>query len=686
MIQIDPVLIEEARYTLPVKMWAKEVETSAIEQITNLSKFPFAFHHIAIMPDVHFGFGMPIGGVMATEGVVIPNAVGVDIGCFSGDTKVPLLNGMQKTLRELTDEGSDVYVYSLNSELKLVAGKATPKLTKKNAEVMEVIISGGEVIRCTMDHRFMLLDGSYKEAQSLNAFDSLMPLYRSYESKDGYEHIKTSTGSSVATHRMVARQFLGERKDGDITHHKDEHWYNNGPLNLEYKNARLHIREHREHNPIFGTVKFKKKRLATLKENGFFDPKYKDKKKQVAITNISAHNGSPKKKECDALAGERGKEFLIAYNKSKKGRDKSSENGKKYGFGRNNHKVLFTRRVEAREDVYCLTVEGYHNFALSAGVFVHNCGMCALRTTLKDLPVTDLKLIMGEIRKAIPVGFSHQQKPQDGSLMPLGDGIQYTVVDREYDSALKQIGTLGGGNHFIEIQKGSDGFIWIMIHSGSRNLGKQVADHYNKIAMDLNWDWASQVPKEWQLAFLPIHTAEGIDYLREMKYCVQFALENRRLMMSRVMEAFVNRLGHDVGFDEIINIAHNYASMENHFSRNVLVHRKGATLAREGTIGIIPGSMGSKSYIVRGKGNPDSFMSCSHGAGRKMSRTRAQKELSLEGEIKMLDDQGIVHGIRNEKDLDEAAGAYKSIVEVMVNQSDLVDIVVELSPLGVIKG
>lgn len=229
-----------------------------------------------------------------------------------------------------------------------------------------------------------------------------------------------------------------------------------------------------------------------------------------------------------------------------------------------------------------------------------------------------------------------------------------------------------------------------MIHSGSRNLGKQVADYYNKIAIKLNEKWYSSVPKEWQLAFLPLDSDEGQAYLREMNYCVEFALANRKLMMDRIMMIFsdITKCSF-IWFDkkiEIINIAHNYAKMENHFGQNVMVHRKGATLADTDTVGIIPGSQGTKSYIVRGRGNPDSFNSCSHGAGRRMGRKDAGKRLDLKEEIKKLDDQGIIHAIRSVNDLDEASGAYKSIDEVMTNQKDLVEILVELQPLAVIKG
>jgi tRNA-splicing ligase RtcB len=317
------------------------------------------------------------------------------------------------------------------------------------------------------------------------------------------------------------------------------------------------------------------------------------------------------------------------------------------------------------------------------------CGMCAVRTSLTDIAIESIKKIMGLIRERVPVGFNHQKEAQHCELMPkeVNDGLNYNVICNEYGSALKQLGTLGGGNHFIEIQKGSDGFIWIMIHSGSRNLGKKVADYYNKIAVRLNEMWFSEVEKSKELAFLPIETNEAKQYIKEMNYCVEFALSNRKLMMKNIINCFEDVLNIDTTlFDNIINIAHNYAKWEHHYNTNVLIHRKGATSARVGEIGIIPGSMGTKSYIVEGLGNPESFMSCSHGAGRKMGRKQAQRELNLEEEIELLNKQGIIHGIRTINELDEAPGAYKNIDVIMENQKDLVKILVELKPLAVIKG
>jgi len=257
------------------------------------------------------------------------------------------------------------------------------------------------------------------------------------------------------------------------------------------------------------------------------------------------------------------------------------------------------------------------------------CGMCAIKTHLTHIEHDDLHSLVDRIKELVPVGFNWHEKPCHAENMPGRKSEScMPIVYRQFEKARHQLGTLGGGNHFIEIQSGNDGYVWIMIHSGSRNIGKVVADYYNEIAVDLNGKWFSQVPKEWQLAFFPMDSPEAKQYRSEMEYCVEFALANREMMIEQIKRAFHDVLGVEFDdYDDLINIAHNYAAMECHFSQNVMVHRKGATQARQGQIGIIPGSQGTKSYIVRGKGNPESFMSCSHGAGRKMGRRQAIREL-----------------------------------------------------------
>jgi len=313
------------------------------------------------------------------------------------------------------------------------------------------------------------------------------------------------------------------------------------------------------------------------------------------------------------------------------------------------------------------------------------CGMCAMRTHLTDISKENLKKTLGVARKLIPLGFNWHDEAQDEAVMPKGDIDKLEIVRQGYPKALKQVGSLGGGNHFIEIQQGSDGYVWIMIHSGSRNLGYTVAKHYNNLAKAMNERYHSVVTPKMQLAFFPIDSKEAKAYWEEMNYCIEFALANRKLMMMRMIEALQEVVG-DFEYDEIINKSHNFAAWENHYNENVIVHRKGATRAYKDELGMIPGSQGTSSYIVRGLGNQESFKSCSHGAGRKLGRRQAQRQLDLEAEIKLLNDKGVVHAIRHKSDLDEATSAYKDIDQVMANQTDLVDIVVKLDPLAVLKG
>lgn len=310
------------------------------------------------------------------------------------------------------------------------------------------------------------------------------------------------------------------------------------------------------------------------------------------------------------------------------------------------------------------------------------CGMCSVKTNVRtdDLGIDTLKNIINKIKCEIPVGFAKYTEPQDCEVF----NLLTKIPEQETVNAMYQMGTLGGGNHFIEIQKGSDGYIWIMLHSGSRHLGLSIAKEYHKKAVDLCAKWYSNLPNK-DLSFLPINTKEYCDYFECMNVALNYAKENRLRMMEKIKKIFTAYFC-TIDFGDIINIHHNYARFENHYGSNVIVHRKGATSAKENEVGIIPGSQGTKSYITTGLGNRESFMSCSHGAGRVLGRTQAQRELNLEKEKAFLNNQGIIHTINNISDLDEAPGAYKNIDTVMENQKDLVKILVELSPMAVIKG
>lgn len=311
------------------------------------------------------------------------------------------------------------------------------------------------------------------------------------------------------------------------------------------------------------------------------------------------------------------------------------------------------------------------------------CGMLAHKYDIGPAQVdkNTLTQLVTWIQQDIPVGFNHHDKAQN---MPYHlETCPGPVTQEQFARARKQLGTLGGGNHFIEIQKDEDDFVWLMIHSGSRNVGKQVADFYNKKAKELNKQWGVTTPPQYQLAHMPITDINGNMYLREMEWCVEFAYQNRKHMAEAVDAMVLSLFGATPVMS--LNIAHNYASHETHWGRKLVVHRKGATQAKKMHLGIIPGSQGTSSYIVRGLGNADSFQSCSHGAGRRMSRSKARQVLSLEEEQHYMDHHDIVHNLRSAKQLDEAPSAYKDIDEVMELQKDLVEVVHKLTPMAVVK-
>jgi len=321
------------------------------------------------------------------------------------------------------------------------------------------------------------------------------------------------------------------------------------------------------------------------------------------------------------------------------------------------------------------------------------CGMCAVQT---DFPASDISRdqiikCLEAVRRHVPLGEGHCHKqPQEWERF--GE-LPHWLNGRARELAYKNLGSLGGGNHFIELQAGDDGKLWLMLHSGSRNLGYRIAEHHHKKAMALCDRHGTMLPSH-DLAFFETDSDVGQDYIREMNLALEYAKENRARMM-QVFKAAVLRTCAGVVFLKEINIHHNYATPEEHFGKPVWVHRKGATSAQAGEEGIIPGSMGTPSYIVRGKGHAESFASCSHGAGRTMGRMAASRSLSKEECDNAM--EGIVfsgwHGIkgRGKKgqgmlDLSEAPQAYKNIEDVINASLDLAEPLVQLSPLGVLKG
>jgi tRNA-splicing ligase RtcB len=325
------------------------------------------------------------------------------------------------------------------------------------------------------------------------------------------------------------------------------------------------------------------------------------------------------------------------------------------------------------------------------------CGMMAIRTTLtaSDMP-DNLHAIRSAIEDAVPhgrtdnggvndVGAHREAMSAPGSL---AEGLarlttKHPKLTRAAGRAWNHCGTLGTGNHFIELCIDEAQRVWVMLHSGSRGIGNAIGSHFINLAKEDMRRWFINLPDQ-DLAYIPDGSDLFKDYRFALEWAQAFALLNRERMMDATLSAIERALGRPVDSDEMaVNCHHNYVSWERHFGENVMVTRKGAVRAGLGDLGIIPGSMGAKSFIVSGKGNRDSFCSCSHGAGRAMSRKEAKRRFTLE------DHAAATAGVECRKDedvIDETPSAYKSIDAVMAAQSDLVEIVHTLKQIVCVKG
>ena len=332
------------------------------------------------------------------------------------------------------------------------------------------------------------------------------------------------------------------------------------------------------------------------------------------------------------------------------------------------------------------------------------CGMDFIPTNIRVEDIREvqtgngtlIQAIIGNIMREIPLNTERYKAPQESEVL---DRAKQEIEKYEenvellplIDDGYFQVGSLGGGNHFIELQEDENGYLCVMIHSGSRHLGKAICDYFHEKARELNRLWYSAVKEEHRLAFLPVHTKEGQQYIQWMNLAMDYAFENRARMLEKtcaiVKELIEKNTELVVEFGEEVNCHHNYAALENHYDANVWVHRKGAVRVREGEKAVIPGAMGSYSYVVEGKGNKESFCTSSHGAGRSYSRSGAMQAFTVEKVMVDLKEQGIVLGKRKKNDVaEECRFAYKDIDQVMAQQLDLVTPIRKLRTVGVVKG
>ena len=584
-------LATEETGDVPVRLFLtaqllEEVEDDIYKQIINATKFP-GVKLVCITPDVHLGYGVPIGCVLVTDGTLCLGPVGYDIGCFTGDTLIPLADGKSYPINELAEKNEEFWCFALNPKHQVEVAKATSKKTRVNAPLIKVVLDNQRVITCTPDHQFMLRDGTYCEAQYLSNSSSLMPFYY-WQDKKGYNIV--------------------------------------------------------------------------------------------------------------------------------------------------NHKVASVEPLNYSEDVYCLTVPEYGNFALDAGVFVHNCGMMSARSNVPWDMATPQKRLefnravmariemgMGSKSKRLPhlttsqfenlirggaeyycehYGSNVNRSHAERNRLPVDDSWQPPYGSKgKPERGIHQLGSLGGGNHFLELQRCIEtDTLFLQVHTGSRGFGHGLATNFFELAKKEHPE-----QRHIDMGYFTPDSPNWQNYLNAVNAGGNYAILNRLIIFEQVAEAFKKVFGSELSM--IYEISHNLAQYEwtgEEFGY-AWVHRKGATRAlpagHPGLIGsqwehtghpvLIPGSNQDYSFILTpASGAEKCAFSVNHGAGRRMSRTQARKQLSQEAINAEYAKAGILVNDHGDVPLDEAGPCYKpseQVIEAVV-KAGLATVQYRLWPLASLKG
>jgi tRNA-splicing ligase RtcB len=735
----------------------QESEEEIYRQVVNATEFP-GVRDVVITPDVHTGYVVPVGCVMATSDTLCQAPVGFDIGCFTTDTLVPLVDGRSYPIGELARSGDEFCVYAITETHRITVARATAKQTRADAPLVRVTLDNGREILCTPDHQFLRRDGSYQEAKDLTPETSLMPFYSGTD-RDGYVYIQQPySGRNQRVHWMVARAgllgkvptFTGQKT---IIHHKNVCPADNRPENLEFMGDRDHMRLHRsvyERNTHFHSADFETRRIAALAAKAQTEvghAYYADR----GTRNILAYmRDKPEHfKASVAGNGERGKKYLAAYNVSEKRRAKSKEIANrlytcetcgeqvKSGIGLHNqrrmkhgynHKVVSVEPLSETADVYCLTVPEYGNFALDAGVFVHNCGMLAFKSSVSKGKGMDMKLrqkfseqVMDTVgmgtgrgsghvfdaRKfneivrhgASALGFHRENSERD--FIPVSD--RWDIPKTPLERGISQLGSLGSGNHFCELQYDQEDHLWVMIHTGSRGFGHGLATYFIQEGKEYLQKRGVDMRGGAEAVYFEPDNPLYEGYRNAVAAGANFAIANRLLIWEAVGRAFEKVFGEEP--ELIYEISHNLAQEEEvpSLGGKAWVHRKGATRAfpaghpilkgtKWETTGhpiLIPGSMGDTSYILYAEpGAEKSLYSVNHGCGRRLSRSAAKRQFTQKQVNEQMKRLNVLVNAGGNVPIDESPNCYKPAKDVIdaVVKAGLARVAYTLTPIASLKG
>ncbi|MCK9567608.1 RtcB family protein [Candidatus Pacearchaeota archaeon] len=727
-----------------VKAWTVgvPVEDGALKQLYNVANMPFIFKHVAAMPDVHVGEGATIGSVIPTTTAIMPAAVGVDIGCVDADTEFLTLNGW-KRIADYQD-GDSVLVFTpgcdpyrrLNCESAFFE---TPKYIKLECDEFWKIKTKYGVNQVLSDeHRVLYY--KYTRAYDFVQDDvmSAKDLAEKHNSlKLGFRGRFLTTfnlvrNTSVKMSDSQIRVMIMVCADGSFGSSGQD----SSLCYLRLKKIRKIERAQLLLKDACIDFKLSISSVDDVTTISFYAPE-----KFKSLENFWQASPDQLRVICDevfhwdgnfndsvyftrdkASADFMSYAFAACGKRSVMREDTDASDGKidyrvfahtntKVGIAATPEKNDFERVKSPDGLKYCFTTSTGYWVMRRGGVIAitGNCGMMAVQTTLKGshLPqskgLQSLSAIRAEIEAAVPHG-----RTDNGGLRDVGSWrgevptiveIAWMALEPGYKKIIakhsklqtrqppeNQLGTLGTGNHFIELCLDEDDSVWVMLHSGSRGVGNRIGSYFIDLAKREaeKWFFNDSLP-DIHLAFLPEDSLYFDDFIQATQWAQQFAATNRELMMRTVLKTLKGCKGipkFEVT-DIEVNCHHNYVEKEFHFGKKVWVTRKGAIRAQMGELGIIPGSMGAKSFIVRGLGNRESFCSASHGAGRKMSRTEARNTFTLK------DHRAAVEGVECRIDadvIDETPGAYKDIDAVMEAQKDLVAIEHTLKQVLCIKG